>query len=864
MEVYSDSLAKLFAAENIDVQIEKTSTAYFNPKTRKMAFPTWILNLPVASRELLMLHEASHALHTPEFGTHEAAKEYEMVFRNILNILEDKRIEDAMKAKFPGAKSTFIRGFYELINANLFGLHFDDDVQEMSLLDRMNLYFKGDYYFDCKFTEEEQVWVNRAANNKTFEEVYQNAIELYEHIKEEYAEKILEELEKNPNGRFTFDDFEIVDGPGDFPLSEILDALPEEKREELEKALEGNDLEGAKNIIKDAVNEGQIDNFTEQEQSVSDNSWERSQERMKEDDTTTASILNLNLSRHIHWRDFVIPNDTVTETIRECMSMSSSKVMDSYANFMSKYRKEIDPTIKHMVREFMRKQAAEEYRRTKTSKTGNLDLQKLPHYKYDSNLFLNKSVTNGAKNHGFVLLLDWSGSMGGIMTNAILQLINNVMFCKSIQVPFVAYAFTSHTTHAADAVSKSVVHGVDAGSLRLGMNLKLVELVDSTKSNYDEQVKHLFYLAYSFMSHYTLSIGEAKRTIRNVERAKTDQELRKTNLWDESRLNNMLVVSDLFELSSTPLNDSLILMNYILPDLKRSMNIDVMNLITITDGDSDGVQFPAEYSDRVTEKCQAPTSFNTTGSHSGKVRRIGISDEDYAKLQEKHSELHRKWSNNTDNTKRITDRSQIYIRSLQSNKVFSLNSLIDSDEFNRGYSTNRQMTRKWAALLKAETNVNVMSIELVMHKTNSLRRYLGSMYGTIGFDESEKLIEQYRKNGFLMLEGLGYDKIFVVNIHEISNPEYARQTRMAAYFSDYDDDGYEEKEDDHLEKLKENSKGTFTTRALTSALGKNVSRKNKRKFLATCVVDQIAEHQQIKKKNSGRHNGTRNNGGNLF
>ena len=52
-----------------------------------------------------MLHEASHALHTPEFGTHEAAKEYEMVFRNILNILEDKRIEDAMKEKFIGAKS---------------------------------------------------------------------------------------------------------------------------------------------------------------------------------------------------------------------------------------------------------------------------------------------------------------------------------------------------------------------------------------------------------------------------------------------------------------------------------------------------------------------------------------------------------------------------------------------------------------------------------------------------------------------------------------------------------------------------------------------------------------------------------------
>ena len=65
----------------------------------------------------------------------------------------------------------------------------------------------------------------------------------------------------------------------------------------------------------------------------------------------------------------------------------------------------------------------------------------------------------------------------------------------------------------------------------------------------------------------------------------------------------------MFELSSTQLNDSLILMNYILPELKKNMNIDVMNLITITDGDSDGMQFPAEYADHTTSKCQSPNSF---------------------------------------------------------------------------------------------------------------------------------------------------------------------------------------------------------------------------------------------------------------
>ena len=191
----------------------------------------------------------------------------------------------------------------------------------------------------------------------------------------------------------------------------------------------------------------------------------------------------------------------------------------------------------------------------------------------------------------------------------------------------------------------------------------------------------------------------------------------------------------------------------------------------------------------------------------------------------------------------------VYIRSLQSNRVFSLNQLLQSTSYRGRHVSNREMTRKWAALLKHETNVNVIAIELVTHKPASLRRYIGNMYGMMEFEDTEKMIEQYRKNGFMMVEDLGYDKIFVVNVNEISNPEYCRHHHLASYFADYDpDDEHENKEDDHLDKLKENAKGTFTTRALTTALGKNVSRKNKRKFLATCVVEQIAEHQQIKKK----------------
>ena len=39
-------------------------------------------------------------------------------------------------------------------------------------------------------------------------------------------------------------------------------------------------------------------------------------------------------------------------------------------------------------------------------------------------------------------------------------------------------------------------------------------------------------------------------------------------------------------LGGTPLNDSLLLIDYILPQRQREMNVNVLNLVVITDGDS--------------------------------------------------------------------------------------------------------------------------------------------------------------------------------------------------------------------------------------------------------------------------------------
>ena len=182
-----------------------------------------------------------------------------------------------MKEKFPGSKATFTRGFFELVNTNLFGIHFDEDMSEMNLLDRMNLHFKGDYYFEPEFTEEEQYWVDRAANNKTFEEVYQNAIELYEYLKEEYSKEVLENI-KWELGEVSDDET----GTQSFTMDELEELLSEEDFQKLQEALKQGNGQQAKEIIKDTLEESNLD-FAEENASRTEQEWEKSQEESREE-----------------------------------------------------------------------------------------------------------------------------------------------------------------------------------------------------------------------------------------------------------------------------------------------------------------------------------------------------------------------------------------------------------------------------------------------------------------------------------------------------------------------------------------------------------------------------------------------------
>ena len=104
--------------------------------------------------------------------------------------------------------------------------------------------------------------------------------------------------------------------------------------------------------------------------------------------------------------------------------------------------KENKKTISYMVKEFEMKKAADQYARASISKTGSLDMGRLHTYKYNDDLFRKVTTLPGATNHGFVMFLDWSGSMQYNLPNTVKQLFNIIWFCNRVKIPFEVYAFT--------------------------------------------------------------------------------------------------------------------------------------------------------------------------------------------------------------------------------------------------------------------------------------------------------------------------------------------------------------------------------------------------------------------------------------
>ena len=591
------NLAKLLATENLTVEHRKVKTAYFDLQKRLLVVPIW-KEMNVDILDLLLAHEIGHALYTPQVEWKEAIDK--KIPHSFLNVVEDARIEKLIKRKYPGLSQSFIKGYRDLI-ANDFFKTADKDINEMLLIDRLNMHFKSSHVESIvEFNDSiELEFVDRMAKLETFAEVEVLAKDLAEYCKGEAELKSLDDHDFE--SIFGDDGEDSADGDaddgdnndnGDADKSDG-DGEESDENSKSGKGEDGEDGEGSES--DEFENSGdQSDTVTDEHGSVAPGDWYPSSET---DDAWTDNQGHLldekskdNVYYHVH--EFKNLNEFVFDYKRVLKDFRDNKLKEfAYRSYREtwpllvadykKFQKNQSKAVNYMVKEFELKKAATAHSRSKQDKSGVVDPLKLHSYKFNDDIFKRLTVTPDGKNHGLMMFIDWSGSMSDKLAPTIEQLMNLTMFCRKVQIPFEVYAFSNNTSYNnsrdEDGNLTRVFPKVEYqdGDITVDSHLTLLNFISSkmTAKEYDEGMTNLYFMSIKY--------GYDRYAYRGRN---YDYEAAKAEQWKD----DLHSIPTGYNLSSTPLNESIMAAMKMVPAFQRKYNIDKMNTVFLTDGCSDG------------------------------------------------------------------------------------------------------------------------------------------------------------------------------------------------------------------------------------------------------------------------------------
>lgn len=511
------ALAKLLATENLIVQHDAVSTASFNTATRVLTLP--ILQIDNQNvYDMFIGHEVGHALYTPSDWRDLIPKDVPFDF---VNVVEDARIETMIQEKFPGLRKDFSLGYTHLNDKDFFEIS-DKDLSKLSLIDRINLHFKlGDRAL-IPFTQEELVYVNDVANCVTFDDVCRVSDDISKFMKQKRSEE--QQEPENVNGK-----------PGD-------KESPDDTDGPQSQSMDDGDGDGENDSIESQKDGGgkQGGDDKSQTQRAFDENMERNTDDSK---------------RVVYLKTPSSPIDIFPlEFIRQDFAESRAKIIDpskldnEYAEFMASIKRDVT----FMVQQFEMKKSADAYARQSIHKTGVLNTNALHLYKLTDDVFLRQTVTPEGKNHGLVMLLDWSGSMSDHIVSTVKQLLILVQFCRKVNIPFDVYTFTSGSVERFLDIDK-------IGEVSTcGVNMCHVLSSSVSRRLIDEDMRNLY--------------SQAKRIAYQFFPAP----------W-----------SGALSMGGTPLNNVLFSMPQVIQDFQQRTGAQKVSFVCLTDGDS----HPTHYTD---------------------------------------------------------------------------------------------------------------------------------------------------------------------------------------------------------------------------------------------------------------------------
>ena len=576
-----DILARLLASEDLIVEHSvQAETAYFDTQARRLVLPVW-QDMDNFMYDMLCGHEVGHALYTPADGWQDFVGEGKGAgLRHMtLNICEDSRIERLMKKKFPGLKRDFVKAYKSLHERDLFGLK-DKVVADMPLLDRINLYYKGEIYgqMTVPFTAEERTWLDRLDAAESFE-----AIKL---IAEDLAEKT-EEDRPEPESDDNASDTAESSGEGEEGDSTGNSSGDGEESEEGDSGASAGDDAGddTGDSMDDDTDDGESAESTEGETSQqspagSDLSYESYSNEAVEGSTQVQyeaaknSMRDGNAASQSYYTlpdcnlDNVIVSPATIAKVWESYDNQNDHTIERYrtAESLQKFQVRTKATVAQMVQQFQMKQSADADKRTSVAKTGLLDPVGMINYRWSEDIFLKNEIHADSKSHGIVMFVDWSGSMSGILQDTVEQLLVLVEFCRKAGIPFDVYAFSSLT----------FIEGANGGVLSdrysretREAEIKHLENNPLWTSKRDSDSKPHEFTLFHFLGS-GLNARDHKVAVNNLYRCAS----------------NSYRCPACFHLGGTPLNEAVIAALDIVPAFQRKNDVQISNVVFLTDGDS--------------------------------------------------------------------------------------------------------------------------------------------------------------------------------------------------------------------------------------------------------------------------------------
>ena len=754
-------LAKLLATEDITVVHKNMPTAYFDTKNRELGLPI-LKNMSGDIYDLMTLHEVGHALWTDPEDWHKivSADNDDDLPKSFINVTEDVRIERKIKDKYPGGRRAFRTGYEKLYRDDFFGTA-KRDIQESNLADRINLHSKIGDITGLEFSEEEMEIYDLCNKAVTFDDAVEAARALYTYCKNsENSDDSEFDMDHNFGfGDDSEDDDEEFSMAGESPVD-----MESEDETESESGQSGEESEESEESESTESGNSSADQFedapvSQEDQKMDQTPVESNDESAEENSETPKEMSRrggfgmgdvtnpMQASTVIEWEDRKrdlnvqdgrdywygnIPQSTLQNIIDYKMIIdkcadyysdideNGQKFQSAVYQYLNKFEKESQKTINYMLKEFEMKKSADSYVRASIAKTGQLDMTKIHSYKYNEDLFRKVTVMPDGKNHGLVILVDWSGSMNRVIHDAFKQLMQIVWFCKRAGIQFEVYAFADHGmgdwfpegTNVRKEFSYSNYEANPFWNYKVG---------DITVS--DHVLLNMFSSRMSKMelkrnAHYIC--GATLQMMGCGYDHYTGKHL--LSEWYDAKAHEFYYARPHYpnglHLGGTPLNGAIATLSTLVPEYRKKNNIQNLNVVIISDGASNG---------------------------------------DGGKIQETEEVVFDRYTYQKHKTGRMifgTDRPDW-------NVVKHYVDPITKKQFKFTGRDSASETEAHISVLRARTGCNVVGFYLAQSSKNgAIRR--NDMYWLFPNQNLDEVRKELKKNRVAVADSFGYDEYYVI------------------------------------------------------------------------------------------------------